>query len=370
MPTPSVVASGTATGEPTANQSVPGSGVDNLAAELKALRLQAQNTEAELAKLQQQTPAWSAPQALGTSEAAMVFGSVALAFGLWVVFWRARRRRVVRRAAAPAATATAVESSFLPQTPAAKSVEPLPTRAQQPDPGASAAVSRSPTVAAVATPFTSQPVVHDSAFRPSSLDVSFVDQDSLDSSMMPLSSPRRDSPFGPPELGLAFDPEVAAGEVERVRKSLAAKRSERVRMPSLGAEIAWRDDDPADGPISLLQSDLLFASGPAVPPEAAGVDVLIDFPEPTAQSSPQELPADMTAAQTLRAREPDGELDVSVSLIQELRGLGLWSEARELAKEVVSTAQAPLDPDIATSLHKVQHGEPAGGAERRRKERG
>ena len=342
--------------------------MDNLAAELKALRLQAQNTEAELAKLQQQTPAWSAPQALGTSEAAMVFGSVALAFGLWVVFWRARRRRVVRRAAAPAATA--VESSFLPQTPAAKSVEPLPTRAQQPDPGASAAVSLSPTVAVVATPFTSQPVVHDSAFRPSSLDVSFVDQDSLDSSMMPLSSPRRDSPFGPPELGLAFDPEVAAGEVERVRKSLAAKRSERVRMPSLGAEIAWRDDDPADGPISLLQSDLLFASGPAVPPEAAGVDVLIDFPEPTAQSSPQDRHGDVIAAQALRAGEPDGELDVSVSLIQELRGLGLWSEARELAKEVVSTAQAPLDPDIAISLHKVQHGEPASGAERRRKERG
>lgn len=368
MPTPSVVAPATATGGPTANQSVPGSGVDKLAAELRALRLQAQSTEAELAKLQQQTPTWSAPLTLGASEAAMVVGAVALALGLWTAFWRARRRRFIRRAGAPAAVA--LESSFSPQTPTVKPVDTLPTRVHSPEPGASAPVRLSPAVVAVAKASTSQPVVHDSAFRPSSLDVSFVDQDSLDSSMMPLSSARRDSPFAPSEHGMAFDPEVAAGEVERVRKSLAAKRSERVRMPPLGAEIAWRDDEPADAPISLLQSDLLFASGPGLAPEAARVDVLIDLPEPTGQPRPQELDGDVTATQAVRTGEPDGELDVSVSLIQELRGLGLWSEARELAKEVVSTAQTPLDPDIALSLHKVQHGEPAGGAERRRKERG
>ncbi|MBK9236358.1 MAG: hypothetical protein IPO19_10055 [Rhodoferax sp.] len=375
MPTPSVVAaSNAAVAEPTAKPTAPdgGQGVDKLAAELKALRVQAQNTQAELASLQQQTPALLAQQSQRGTDAVVALSLAAFALGLLALRWRFGRRRVVRPASA-AARAQA-DSSFQPPALTAPAAGPTstPMPVQPPQPGASAEVSPSaPGHGAVASsPPERRPVVQDSAFRPSSLDVTFVDSDSLDSSMSPLTAPRRDGPFAAPELGLAFDPEAAASEVERVRKSLAAKRSERVRLPSYGSEIAWRDDEPSDAPSSLLQSDLLFASGPSVPPEAPGVDVLIELSDPSGQSDALPLSSDVAAAHALPPPEPEGELDVSVSLIQELRGLGLWSEARELAKEVVSTAQTPLDPDIATSLHKVQHGEPASGAERRKRERG
>lgn len=376
MPTPSVVAaSSAAVAEPTARPPAPDGavGVDKLAAELKALRLQAQNTQAELASLQQPTSALLAQPSQRGTDAVVALSVAAVALGLLALWWRFGRRRVAR----PASSAARVQadSSFLPPPLAASAADPTQTPSSvQPAPsGASAKVSVWSTgdpIATPANPPARRPVVQDSAFRPSSLDVTFVDPDSLDSSMSPLTASRRDGPFAAPALGLAFDPEAAASEVERVRKSLAAKRSERVRLPSYGSEIAWRDDEPADAPSSLLQSDLLFASGPSVPPEAPGVDVLIELSDPPEQPGALQRSSDVAGAQALPTPEPQGELDVSVSLIQELRGLGLWSEARELAKEVVSTAQAPLDPDLASSLHKVQHGEPTSGAERRRRERG
>lgn len=371
LPTPTFVATGTTTVAPTASQTVRdgGLGVDNLASELKALRLQAQSTEVELAKLQLQAPARSPIEALRGMDAGTVVGSAGLALGLLMLFWWLRRRRAVRPVGAGGAAT--VESSFLPETPAAaQPAGPMPTRGAQPQPGLPAALSHAPGVAAVAAPSVSRPLVHDSAFRPSSLDVTFVEHETLDSSMMPVSVPRRDSPFAAPEVGLAFDPEAAAGEVERVRKSLAAKRSERFRLSASGSESAWRHDGHADATDSLLQSDLLFAGSSGVPTEVAGVDVLLDFPDQMAEPSPMDAAVGATAVQDQQAFDPDRELDVSVSLIQELRGLGLWSEARELANEVVNSAHAPLDADIANSLHQVQHGKPASGGERRKKERG
>ncbi|MDP2366865.1 hypothetical protein [Rhodoferax sp.] len=375
MPTSTSVVTGTTTVEPTAGQAVShgGSGVDRLASELRALRLQAQSTEAELAKLQQQTPARSPVDALRGADAALGAGAVGLALGLVALVWWWRRRRAVR--AVGAGVAVAAESGFLPVTPVVRPAHATLRPGAQAAPVMPVALNRPPTVAAVVAPAVSRPMVQDSAFRPSSLDVTFIEHDALDASMMPPLASRHDSPFAAPDLSLEFDPEAAASEVGRVRKSLATKRSERSRLFAPGPESAWRDDDPTDEPDSARQSDTLRAGSPGAPivPTAAtasaGVDVLIDFPDHAAQSTPTNLPVD-AAEPHEQAPEPDRELDVSVSLIQELQGLGLWSEARELAKEVVKSAQAPLDADIASSLHRLQHGTPASGGERRKKERG
>ena len=353
--------------------------MDRLASELKALRLQAQSTEAELAKLHQPAPRGSPIDVLRGSDATLAAAGVGLALAVLALFWWRRRPRAgrtaeVRRGKAP-------ESSFLPESAAAASrssvlagaaaqrtrtsppqVQPQPPH---PAPAAPAAVSPiTPLVAPLAAPLEAPPhvqvQVQDSAFRPSSLDVTFVEHDTMEAPVQPAAPPHEDNYFAAPPASLEFDPEAAANEVERVRKSLAAKRSERSRLSSPGGENVWSDDDPSSDPDALLRSEVMFAStAPAEPP---GVDVLIDFPD-DAQPDPTVAPAHPPV-------ELDHEVDVGVSLIQELRGLGLWSEARELAKELINSAHAPLDADIASTLHQVQHGIPANGGERRKKDRG
>lgn len=346
-----------------------GSGMGRLASELKALRLQAQRTEAELAQLHEQAPARSPLDALRGSEAAGGAALLGLALGVLALVWWWRRQRVSRslRAAAVA------ESSFLPETPV-----PRPTgsvlyggaaqrsRATPPEPG------RAVPDAPVAKRPAERPLMPDSGFRPSSLDVTFVEHDALDVATQPAALSRADSFFASAEASLEFDPEAAANEVERVRKSLAAKRSERSRWSTPGSENVWNDDDPSSGPDALLHSEVLFAG--SQPARTAGVDVSIDFPDDVGPAPANWTPVDTAVEPNLERNKPapdtDHEVDVGVSLIQELQGLGLWSEARELAKELIHSAHAPLDADIASALHQVQHGTPANGGERRKKERG
>lgn len=367
MPTTTFVATATATVAPTASQPVRdgGSGMDRLASELKALRMQAQSTEAELAKLHQPAPGASPINALRGSDATLAAAGVGLALGALALLWWWRRPRTsrsadVRRGKAP-------ESSFLPESAAAASRSSVlagaaaqRTRAKPPEPDRPAMAVPAP--ASPQAPLAARPQVQvqDSAFRPSSLDVTFVEHDAMDTPAQPAASSHEDNYFAAPPSSLEFDPEAAANEVERVRKSLAAKRSERSRLTSPGGENVWNDDDPSSEPDALLRSEMLFAA--AQPTAPSDVDVLIDFPD--------NAEPDPNAALAQPATETDHELDVGVSLIQELRGLGLWSEARELAKELINSAHAPLDADIASTLHQVQHGIPANGGERRKKARG
>ncbi|MEN9396778.1 MAG: hypothetical protein RLZ81_1308, partial [Pseudomonadota bacterium] len=202
---------------------------------------------------------------------------------------------------------------------------PMPVaRATAPAPVVAAPSGPAPVEPVRPTPPAARPMVQDSAFRPSSLDVTFVEHDALDSSMMPASASRLDRLF-------AAAPAAAAD---------------------------------ADAPPADSAAPIRFEP-PAPQPQPEPVDVLLEFPDPVADVTQAEA----VPASDSGSAEPAREIDVSVSLIQELRGLGLWSEARELAKEVVSSAHAPLDAELATSLHQVQYGTPAAG-ERRKKERG
>lgn len=101
------------------------------------------------------------------------------------------------------------------------------------------------------------------------------------------------SPFAPPSPSLEFDPEVAASEVERVRKSLADKRDARARQrmydewprdslqPALASEMPEQEeapagdavpvDGPADGPVftALVEQEEVLPG--------AAVDLALDL---------------------------------------------------------------------------------------------
>lgn len=296
-----------------------------------------------MVKLREQAPAGSALDALGEASTASAAGLVGLGLVLLALVWWVRHSRSARRSGT--------------RTPALRQSGSAP-RATAPLPVATRPPSQSPvevaaTVAAVARPSidapratrrASRPVVQDSAFRPSSLDVTFVEHDALNSSMMPAFASRHDQVFAAPELVLQCEPEP---------------------LPRAVDVDVLIDLPDREGP--QLMRALPVTPVVSGAPTRTDIDLDLDIDSDLASPEGHRLPAG--AGPAGGASEPEREIDVSVSLIQELRGLGLWSEARELAKEVVSSAYAPLDPDIATSLHKVQHGEPASGAERRKKTR-
>jgi len=324
LPTPTFVATGAeaVASTPSPGTSAAGSGVERLAAELQAVRLQAQRTQAGLAQLRPPAPAASPVEALGTAGALGAVGVLALgllALGWWL------RRGPARRGARPG-MAAADARMRRPEGTAERAARMPAAKATAPAPVAAAPSGPAPVEPARPTPSVARPMVQDSAFRPSSLDVTFVEHDALDSSMMP----------------------ATASSLDRLFDAAPAPAAQ---APPADSAAPIRFEPPA--PQSQPE------------PEPEPVDVLLEFPDPVADVAQVEVAPATDAGST----EPAREIDVSVSLIQELRGLGLWSEARELAKEVVSSAHAPLDADLATSLHEVQYGTPAAG-ERRKKERG
>jgi hypothetical protein len=286
------------------------------------VRLQAQRTQAGLAQLRPPAPAASPVEALGTAGALGAVGVLALgllALGWWL------RRGPARRGARPG-MAVADARMRRPEGTAQRAARMPAAKATAPAPVAAAPSGPAPVEPARPTPSVARPMVQDSAFRPSSLDVTFVEHDALDSSMMP----------------------ATASSLDRLFDAAPAPAAQAPPADSV-APIRFEPPAPQSQP----------------EPEPEPVDVLLEFTDPVADVAQVEVAPATDAGST----EPAREIDVSVSLIQELRGLGLWSEARELAKEVVSSAHAPLDADLATSLHQVQYGTPAAG-ERRKKERG
>lgn len=175
----------------------------------------------------------------------------------------------------------------------------------------------------------------------------------------PVQGDVQTSPFAPPDTAMGFDPEVAAGEVVRVRKSLADKRDARAQLlerekeqyafSPLPAVDAYRFSPPepqAELTAELdldLDLDLDLHDSPDAAPEALEVEPLhhgiqdpgqhaLDgsMPEPEPEPTPEPGPAPESAM--------EHDYAVTLELAQESETLDLWPEARELANEALESS--------------------------------
>lgn len=195
-----------------------------------------------------------------------------------------------------------------------------------------------------------------------------------------------------------FDSEAAAGEVTRVRKSLAEKREARSMLreyedeqplkppaelqkpPGLSnapaAGVAPRvvhEQEKEHAPIPQQAPERVLVDEPvsapvsvevvSLAPFITSVPVVMPTPEPESETIPKDIPiaeptpvdreAQAVTEHTEPAQEPEYpslEVDyaVTLALAQESADLDLWSEARELANEVLELGGLKLkDPALA-----------------------
>ena len=182
------------------------------------------------------------------------------------------------------------------------------------------------------------------------------------------------SSFARRDPNMGFDPEAAATEVIRVRKSLADKREARAHFleredgeenystvdPDLDLDLdldAWHQPgDKLPGAVKTLAADEIYFS--------LGLDA-----QPPQNSTMDQTPA----AQRKREKEPDLELDltpeseqmqhtpgtkgydfaITLALAQESAALELWSEARELAGEVMESDDSALVSEALSLLERL-----------------
>lgn len=179
--------------------------------------------------------------------------------------------------------------------------------------------------------------------------------------------------FAQRDAGVGFDSEAAANEVTRVRKSLADKREaraltlEREDMPGLDEWQARQELPPLefdleletapedDGPISF--SLPTHRPAPAPQPETDAFVASADAPPvPLATEHPCE--PDGAGAPTPKSEsEPDksAEYDYSITLAlaEESEALELWTEARELAREVLLSSDPTLQAQAQSLLDRL-----------------
>lgn len=153
-----------------------------------------------------------------------------------------------------------------------------------------------------------------------------------------------------PNMG--FDPEVAATEVVRVRKSLAEKRE--ARALQLESEDAgstsnthiWLDPQPAH-----------------IAPAPAGVDLKAPTiaMTPTDPAIETDIALDIDLEQEPPLPEAQGldgsDFGITLALAQESEALDLWPEARELANEVLESHDARLRAQAQDLLERLDQRE-------------
>ena len=153
-----------------------------------------------------------------------------------------------------------------------------------------------------------------------------------------LQTPTPASLFSRSEMPMGFDSEAAAGEVTRVRKSLAEKREAR-------ALLRERDEPPSLAPSLSIATTLVDEPQS---PELSDPDAFISMTE-VAQQQEQTTVPDQVAEQTV---EPD--YGIILDLAQESVTLEMWPEARELATEVLESADPALLEQALELLKRIE----------------
>lgn len=196
------------------------------------------------------------------------------------------------------------------------------------------------------------------------------------------------SPFARSSPAMEFDPEAAASEVVRVRKSLAEKREARAQIleredaprvsPILPSVRAWLDSgvhgssiDTADLPPANTAAVQEYAQAQdneeqhEVPPQPPAQAVYFSLPA----AAPEEVipwehaaipaAAPDTAPETIPQTEPDTEgpmeqdYTITLALALESETLDLWPEARELANEVMESRDTALRSQAQALLKRL-----------------
>ena len=185
--------------------------------------------------------------------------------------------------------------------------------------------------------------------------------------------------FARAQPAFAFDPEAAANEVTRVRKSLAEKREARSMLRE------YEEDGPAqpdDAPTALASlSNLPGGETPAPAPallsatpepfldEAKTQAVVENADSASLEAHPRlelgpsadESPTPMAAAASTETWETEGSHEihepdyaVTLALAQESVALELWSEARELANEALECGDATVKEGARALLSSIE----------------
>jgi hypothetical protein len=183
--------------------------------------------------------------------------------------------------------------------------------------------------------------------------------------------------FAQRDAGVGFDSEAAANEVTRVRKSLADKREaraltlEREEMPDLDEWQAQQELPPLEFDLELeqeLESEPEYTgpisfSLPTHPPAPAPQPETGTFvasagaaPMPLATEPPCE-PDGVIGPTAESESDPDKSADydysITLALAEESEALELWTEARELAREVLQSHDTALQTQAQALLDRL-----------------
>lgn len=194
------------------------------------------------------------------------------------------------------------------------------------------------------------------------------------------SSPEK--PFAKTSHAPEFDPQAAAGEVERVLKSLTSKRAARSRPPQkTDSAILARhdlammilqpfdqtadrrraaDQDPTDHEAALSPVQQSPApEGAKIVQQKPPVDAFL--PNFGAQDQPVQQVADLQAvlpveptAALCQANDDEPDHEVQLSLAREFEALGLTHGARELAAEVLTSPDTTLSSYALALLRQIE----------------
>jgi len=332
--------------------------LDQLESQIKALHQQALGTQTTLQQLQAQNVK-DFPFGIA-SDASWVLGAEGLVLGLGalvlggVLGWYAWRR--------PVAKSAMVEADF------ADSRIYLKEEGQEPQPGVFKTPEVQVAASAPAHAFTrnfpeeadfaqSAPIAEsESVLNLFWDDAPPAQSETVEDMLEPMRS-ADPSPFAPPSPSLEFDPEVAASEVERVRKSLADKRDARARQRMYDD---WPRDSlhPAPAHADIPEHDIEPAGaethleGPDVAPSFAVLDAQQALPP----SDEVDLALDLDLDLDLGADSEDEPEPVPDLMAQAMKDLG--NHSLEPPVDVVPHSDAPepeLPMDSPAAAQEVWH---------------
>lgn len=181
--------------------------------------------------------------------------------------------------------------------------------------------------------------------------------------------------FAQREPGTGFDPEAAANEVMRVRKYLAKKRESRSlslerenmqymqewqgqqELTPIAFDLELEPELQEDHPVSF---SLPTPPGePAPQPEIEPAMLPVDAPDIVLETEPSFEPEGIAEPE----REPQSESEpdlsetydysITLALAEESEALELWTEARELASEVLQSTDPVLQAQAQALLDRL-----------------